>query len=51
LLTRLGKLELKPLYQGNFQFRFWAKQFMALALIPIENDGKNILEPELHANI
>ena len=36
ILRRIEFLGLKNLYLNDSDFRFWVKQFMALALIPIE---------------
>ena len=35
ILRKIGQLGLKEEYNNNFNFRFWVKQFMALALIPL----------------
>ena len=37
ILRQVGNLNLRSDYLNNYDFRFWIKQFMALALIPLSN--------------
>ena len=38
ILRKVNDLGMKSLYMNDYNFRFWIKQFMALALIPIQID-------------
>ena len=48
ILRKVNEIGLKISYQNSYQFRFWIKRFMALALIPIDKlkDGINIIKRE-----